>query len=278
MYGAKKVAFTGGEPLLHPQLLSIIEGVRALNYKISLNTNATMLEREIALYLKKYDVFLYISVDGADATLHERIRGEGSFEAVCKGIEEARKANLPFATVFALTSLNIDGARDFLHFSKQMKALFCCFIPIIPKKEKKELLPSPLQLWDTFFLLQKEAKTLKYPVHVWCTPAAASLNEEYFCAFSCTESMDIDAEGWIHPCDTMEERIVNVFEKDIEYILFAYKSHSLVKWLQKTPSACKTCKMHPICKGGCRVRAYNFWEDMDAKDPICIEEDTFNRG
>lgn len=267
--GARKVAFTGGEPLLHPHLLQMIEDARRLNYRVFLNTNATLLNKEVALFLKKSDVFLYISVDGASARVHERIRGEGSFEALCKGIEEARRVRLNFATVSALTSLNVEDGPNLLSFAKKLGASFACFIPIIPKKGKKELLPNPLGLFDTLKEIKERAKRERFPAHLWCNPSSASLNDSHFLVCSCTESVDIDALGFLHPCDVMEERIVEVEGKDFSALLSLCRRHPLWISMKRLPPSCRGCKMVKVCGGGCRVRAYHFWGSMEAVDPLC---------
>jgi SynChlorMet cassette radical SAM/SPASM protein ScmF len=80
--GLTNVKLTGGEPLLHPQFVSIIDFIRESNLNVSIETNGTLLTPSLAKYLKEESTLtdISISLDGSSPEMHDAFRGvKGSF-------------------------------------------------------------------------------------------------------------------------------------------------------------------------------------------------------
>lgn len=85
-YKLKEVIVSGGEPLLHPEIIKILKQLKEHSLKVTLCTNGILLKelgREIAYFIDK----LVISLDGDTSQLHDSIRGVLCFEKVLNGIE-----------------------------------------------------------------------------------------------------------------------------------------------------------------------------------------------
>ena len=79
--GTRVLALTGGEPFVHPDFESIVDGLLTWpDTNVVVLTNGTLLRRSGAwLRRRTRDRFhLQISVDGMQAN-HDRIRGKGAF-------------------------------------------------------------------------------------------------------------------------------------------------------------------------------------------------------
>jgi hypothetical protein len=102
--GYRHLHITGGEPLLWKGLFETLDYGYSLGYEsIFMNTNGTLIRKEISKRLADYGPFfsMSISLDGPDR-LHDRIRGKGSHRRAMRGIEMAlnKGNNLSvFATV-----------------------------------------------------------------------------------------------------------------------------------------------------------------------------------
>jgi len=87
--GLASIKFTGGEPLLHPEFRRMADYATAKGLRARLETNGTLVTRELACHLKE-KTSLYsvaVSVDGATPTTHDYMRNVlGSFEAAKRGI------------------------------------------------------------------------------------------------------------------------------------------------------------------------------------------------
>lgn len=89
--GVKTVRITGGEPLLHPQVVDIVRYIRALGISdIAMTTNGTQLE-QLAGPLRRAGLRrLNVSLDSLDADRFARVTDGGKLEQVIAGIEAAR--------------------------------------------------------------------------------------------------------------------------------------------------------------------------------------------
>ncbi len=80
---------TGGEPLLHPRFVGIVDMLTAEGLQMNMETNGTLMTAELGRHLKeKTNVsFISISLDGADAKTHDRFRGVvGAYDAALRGL------------------------------------------------------------------------------------------------------------------------------------------------------------------------------------------------
>jgi SynChlorMet cassette radical SAM/SPASM protein ScmF len=80
--GLNSVKLTGGEPLLHPHLTTLLEIIRREELSLTIETNGLLCTPEIAAEIAKSpNRSVSVSIDGADAATHEWVRGvKGSFE------------------------------------------------------------------------------------------------------------------------------------------------------------------------------------------------------
>ncbi|HEX2380285.1 MAG TPA: radical SAM protein [Methyloceanibacter sp.] len=81
------LVLTGGEPMLHPDILEIVQRASRLGMKVLLVTNAGLLKPHRIRELAAAGLSSFIiSIDAADAATHERNRG---LPGVCERIREA---------------------------------------------------------------------------------------------------------------------------------------------------------------------------------------------
>ena len=91
-FGLKHIVYSGGEPLLRSDFKQICELFSALNIKQTLLTNGLLLEKRIG-YISEYFAEIIVSIDGAKAETHNKIRGVNSFDLILKGISKALNDN-----------------------------------------------------------------------------------------------------------------------------------------------------------------------------------------
>lgn len=88
--GLNNAKLTGGEPLLHPRFVEIVDMLSEEGLGLNMETNGTLLTAELARYLKKETElnFISISLDGVDAETHDAFRGvPGAFNAALQGLD-----------------------------------------------------------------------------------------------------------------------------------------------------------------------------------------------
>lgn len=93
--GVERVRLTGGEPLIHPEILEIVAHLASLGFEdVALTTNASQLAR-LARPLKQAGLHrINISIDTLDAERFAAITRGGRLEPVLAGIDAALDAGL----------------------------------------------------------------------------------------------------------------------------------------------------------------------------------------
>ena len=92
------IRLTGGEPLCHPGWLKLMQYARAIGLQgISLQTNGMLFTDDHVAALRELDfpgLSIQISLDGAAASTHDLVRGDGSFRRVMEGIRRLAREGL----------------------------------------------------------------------------------------------------------------------------------------------------------------------------------------
>lgn len=94
--GVKRVRLTGGEPLVHPQVVEIVRSIASIPEieEVSLTTNGMMLERLSQPLAEAGLKRVNISLDTLDTDKFKLITHYGDFDRVWRGILAAERAHL----------------------------------------------------------------------------------------------------------------------------------------------------------------------------------------
>jgi hopanoid biosynthesis associated radical SAM protein HpnH len=87
--GAPMVSIPGGEPLIHPQIKEIVEGLIERKKYIYLCTNALLLKRKIDLFSPSKYLSFSVHLDGFKEEHDTATRRPGAYDAAIEGIKEA---------------------------------------------------------------------------------------------------------------------------------------------------------------------------------------------
>jgi SynChlorMet cassette radical SAM/SPASM protein ScmF len=93
--GLSSAKLTGGEPMLHPRFMEIVDMLTAEGLSLNMETNGTLLTADAARHLKEKTklAFISISLDGKDAETHDAFRRvPGAFDAALQGLGYLVKA------------------------------------------------------------------------------------------------------------------------------------------------------------------------------------------
>jgi MoaA/NifB/PqqE/SkfB family radical SAM enzyme len=106
--GIPYVAFGGGEPLAVPHCWEIFERLTAADVSLKIETDGSRIDDASADRLARLAVqCVQISVDGANAATHERVRPGGSFASALAAIERLVARGHPPQWVFVPTRHNL---------------------------------------------------------------------------------------------------------------------------------------------------------------------------
>ncbi|MDB5173732.1 MAG: Radical domain protein [Phycisphaerales bacterium] len=96
--GAPMVSIPGGEPLLHPQIKEIVEGLVARKKYIYLCTNALLLKEKIDLFKPSKYLTFSVHMDGQKEHHDFSVCREGGYDIALEGIREAVKRGFRVTT------------------------------------------------------------------------------------------------------------------------------------------------------------------------------------
>ncbi len=109
--GTRRVIFTGGEPLIRKDIFDLINRAKTHGFKVNVNTNGTLVPKFMDR-LKAIDG-MTISIDG-DHVTHDRIRGDGAFDAAIAAVRAAHDHPHIKIRLSAVVSGESIGAEDAL--------------------------------------------------------------------------------------------------------------------------------------------------------------------
>jgi hopanoid biosynthesis associated radical SAM protein HpnH len=89
--GAPMVSIPGGEPLLHPQIAEIVQGLVQRKKYIYLCTNALLLKQKIDLFKPSKYLTFSVHIDGQKQHHDLSVCREGGYDLAVEGIREALK-------------------------------------------------------------------------------------------------------------------------------------------------------------------------------------------
>jgi SynChlorMet cassette radical SAM/SPASM protein ScmF len=108
--GLRSAKLTGGEPLLHPDFLGMVDLLAEKDIGLTIETNGTLMSPDIARYLKEKSTLgqISVSIDGAKAETHDHFRGvAGSFEKAVAGIKMLVEVGYHPQVIMSLHSDNV---------------------------------------------------------------------------------------------------------------------------------------------------------------------------
>ncbi len=103
------LSFAGAEPLLREDIFELASYARGLGLTVVTSTNGICVTDDVVRRLRAAGFgSLQISVDGASADVHDRLRGSGSFERARAAIDCCGRGGLPITIAIAVHRFNFD--------------------------------------------------------------------------------------------------------------------------------------------------------------------------
>jgi hopanoid biosynthesis associated radical SAM protein HpnH len=119
--GAPMVSLAGGEPLIHPQIKAIVDGLVARKKFVYLCTNALLLKRKMDLFEPSVYLSFSIHLDGMREHHDETVQRDGVYDTAVAAIREAKKRG--FRVTTNSTIFEGHDPKDLQAFFDEMTAL-----------------------------------------------------------------------------------------------------------------------------------------------------------
>lgn len=280
--GAERLGWTGGEPLLRPDLETLTEHATVRGIRAGVTTNGVLLDGRRARSLQAAGIgFVQVSLDGSTAERNRGIRGasDAAFSRILRGIQISRDLGLDVHMAMLLSAATLDDVPDMLALARSLdvKSLrFCGFVPWGHGRrseiaQRHDLTGRLEEVRDLVLGLQDEEEPL-----VLFDPAFGPMPPD-FDYHDCVAGMKmlyLSANGDVFPCTSAIDprfRVGSVLRRSLTEIWNDPAMTSLAHHgRDRISGPCRTCAHFDRCGGGCRGIAHAHTGDVDASFPNCL--------
>ncbi|MCX7887455.1 MAG: radical SAM protein [Verrucomicrobiae bacterium] len=299
------VLFSGGEPLLRPDLFELVGYAAGNGLRVTLSTNGTLIDEAVAAELKSLGLtYVGISLDGIGTT-NDRFRGvRGAFERAVRGFRNCMAVGQKVGLRLTLTRRNCHDIHRIFDFIEAEGIQRACFYHLVysgrgntadeltPPEVRhaldiifertedfhrrglnKEILTVDNHVDNAYLYLKLRERNPAYAekVYQWMKWNGGGTNS------SGVGIANIDSHGNVHPDQFWQSATLgNVRERPFSEI-WSDDSILLLRQLRNRlpllKGRCAGCRFKEICGGSFRVRALQVYGDPWQQDPACYLTD-----
>jgi 12,18-didecarboxysiroheme deacetylase len=299
------ILFSGGEPLMRPDILELIASARQRGVRSVLSTNGTLITPGMARELKRLRLsYVGISLDGLEQT-HDRFRGvEGAFRQAMAGLEACQNEGIKVGLRFTINRRNSQDVPGIFSLLRDRNIPRACFYHLVYAGRGSRMIAEDLdhvqtrRVVDQIIDLTRELFDAGHPREVLTVDNHADgvylylrLKEENppraaevlallrmnggnssghgIGCVSWDGSVHAD-QFWRHHCfGNVRERPFSEIWTDLSDPLMARLKNKKAY----VKSRCARCRYLELCGGNFRVRAEAVTGDLWEADPACYLSD-----
>jgi radical SAM protein with 4Fe4S-binding SPASM domain len=132
--GVQSIAFSGGEPLIHPHFYELVETVKKNGMMVQVSTNGTLVDEVMSRWLLEIGAEIQVSLDGSKPELHNHMRpGVNAFERALTGITHLVTAGHEVTIGTVVSKINLEDIPSILILAEELGAACFRLIPFVPK-------------------------------------------------------------------------------------------------------------------------------------------------
>ena len=279
--GFQIMIFSGGEPLMRPDILELVKFASDLGLFPVFGTNGTLITPQMARDLKAAGArAMGISLDSLDAAKHDKFRSfPGGWQGAVDGMKNCKAAGLPFQIHTTVMDWNAPELEDMIDFAVEIGARAHHFFFLVPTGRAATIEEESLraeQYEDVLTRIMKKQQTVPIELKPTCAPQflriAAELGMKSRFHRGCLAGLSyciISPKGKVQPCAYLKEYLGDVRETPFDEI---WRNNPVLQKLRtmKYDGGCGACKYQRVC-GGCRARAAIYHDgDYMAEEPWCL--------
>ena len=295
--------FSGGEPLMRPDVLDLGRYAIAQGLRVVLSSNGTLVTPELAREIAAAGFsYVGVSIDGTAATHDEFRRKRGALDAALAGIGNCRAAGVKAGIRFTLSRRNAADLDAVLDLVERHGVPRFCLYHLVYAGRGREMVADDLAPAETRRIIEHlldrtrdwHERGIETEVLTTDNHADGILVEQRVAAqepsrlsevrellrrhggcSAGTKMANVDARGNVHPCQFWTHATLgNVRERPFSAIWGDETNELLAKLRHKadhlTGPRCGRCVYRDLC-GGCRIRAEVVHDgDTWADDPACF--------
>lgn len=279
--GFKIMIFSGGEPLMRPDLYELGAYAKEQGLRPVLGTNGTLITAEAAKQLKEAGFMAAaVSMDSMDPGKYDVFRRlEGSHRMALEGIKNLKQAGIGVQINTTVMDWNVGELESIIDFAEELKPIGHHMLFLVPTGRAINIEEEALRVVEyekTLARLMEKQKKTKMEIKPTCAPQFMRVADKKGVPVrfnrGCLAGISyciISPRGDVQPCAYLNIPLGNVKEQPFDVI---WRENMLLNELRTCAykGKCGICDYRDRC-GGCRARAYYYsGGDYMAEDEWCL--------
>jgi radical SAM protein with 4Fe4S-binding SPASM domain len=281
-------SITGGEPFLYPWIFDALKYINSSDNvsRLDILTNGTVITEDIIQKLQQFNKLRYIqiSLDGSSPKIHDKIRGNGSFEKSMKGVRMLVENGIEVRLMFTLQRINMLDVPDVIDLAIRENISGITIERIIPMNDNDIFTSNEIHTIFNYISDRSDneyekgtlLKILKYrPLWINIDPCRAKIGMNTpvhkdlggLCSIG-LDGICILPDGNVLACRRLPIVIGNLIADSLEKIWTQSRLLWEIRNKNNLKGKCYLCEYSSRC-GGCRSMAYAYYDDYLAEDPHC---------
>jgi len=304
-FGCPVILFSGGEPLLRPDLPELAAYAVSKGLRAVISTNGTLIDKKTAAKLKNTGLsYVGISIDGL-REVHDRFRGRsGAFDDAMNGIRVCMNAGLKVGLRFTVCRKNAVEITGIFKLLRDEAILRICIYHLVytgrgaklaeedlNHQESRALMDTLIEETNKLYAFGLKTEVLTVDNH--CdgpylylkmlregNPRASKVLELLRMNGGNSSGLGVACVSWdgkVHPDQFWRNKVLgNIRDKSFGEIWTNTKNSFLMQLKEKkkhVAGRCASCRFLDICGGNFRARAEAVTGDAWAPDPACYLND-----
>lgn len=286
--------FAGGEPLVHKDIVELVDYASNKRLNPAIATNAYLLnEKKIEELIAAGIRGFLISLDGATAEVHDTFRrSKGSFDRTVNAVSILSEKNIDTVVLATVTTMNVHQIPDIMELADSLGVRRLSLVKL--RKSGRAISHYDLQLSPHEYvdllkkIHEKEQELQRTSVLYPDLPAAffeksigldhyeelKGLGKIELCGAGIVGCV-VSPSGDVRPCDASGDVSAgNVRENSVKHIWDTAVLFNQLRGIRKNEiHPCSACRLRDTCLMGCRALPSQVGDagDMYRADPLCEE-------
>ncbi len=275
------IHLTGGEPLLKPELFSLLNDLdqQSVVKELGVITNGLLVDREMIRRLSDFSKLkkMKISLDGGDAEINDSIRSKGTFEKVMRNLSLIKKERkFEILLMFTVMKKNFKSLPSLFKLCQDLGIDGLIIERLIPLGKGKESLNEVLskEEWKEMIGMLLDFISIEREEHSFLPYQAFQISfngeERELLGAPCVIGVDglcIMPEGSVFPCRRFPISIGNLLKDSLKTIWEKSEILGKLRKKENLKGKCGKCEMED-CRG-CRSLALSLTGNYLEEDPHC---------
>ena len=304
-FGVPVLLFSGGEPLMRPDIFELIAHAVQKGLRAVVSTNGTLISADMAGRLRDAGLsYVGISLDGLQST-NDRFRGvDGAFKAAIEGVRNCIKRHVKVGLRLTMTKRNIDDLAGIFDLIEDENIPRVCFYHLVYAGRGTKMTDDALSHEESRsaldFIMRKTREFHEKGNKIEVLTVDNHCDGPYLYLKLLKENPEqaenvlkllkmnggnnsgiaigcVSWDGAVYPDQFWRHCELGNVRKQKFSKIWSDKQHPVLSELRDRKQylfgRCAACKWLSICNGNLRVRAEAIYDNIWAPDPACYLTD-----